>query len=83
VVYNPKQVPTVETLADLQSWVADELEAIAAEFQGEVIVVELRQNGQEPKKPREGMLASADGVGWNPGAGKGVYEYKSGAWVKL
>ena len=36
-----------------------------------------------PKKPREGMIVVADGVNWNPGAGLGAYEFKSGAWVKL
>lgn len=37
-----------------------------------------------PGKPREGMLAIAAGApGWNPGAGKGLYEFKSGSWVKL
>ena len=36
-----------------------------------------------PKKPREGMIVIADGVNWNPGAGLGAYEFKSGAWVKL
>lgn len=38
---------------------------------------------REPSKPREGMLVIADGVAWDPGAGKGAYEYKTGAWVKL
>lgn len=37
-----------------------------------------------PAKPREGMLVMAAGApGWNPGSGKGAYEYKSGSWVKL
>ena len=36
-----------------------------------------------PAKPREGMLAIADGVNWNPGSGKGLYEYKSAGWSKL
>ena len=37
-----------------------------------------------PTKPREGMLVMAAGTpGWNPGSGKGAYEYKSGSWVKL
>ena len=36
-----------------------------------------------PKKPREGMIVIADGTNWDPGSGKGAYEYKSGAWVKL
>lgn len=36
-----------------------------------------------PGKPREGMLAVADGTSWNPGSGRGLYEYRSGAWAKL
>ena len=36
-----------------------------------------------PAKPREGMLYGADGVNWNPGAGKGVYCYYGGTWTKL
>lgn len=36
-----------------------------------------------PAKPREGMVRGADGTNWNPGAGKGVYAYYSGAWNKL
>ena len=36
-----------------------------------------------PAKPREGMLAIADGTNWNPGSGKGLYEYVTGAWRKL
>jgi hypothetical protein len=36
-----------------------------------------------PKKVREGMLAIADGTDWNPGAGKGLYEYRNGFWAKL
>ncbi len=36
-----------------------------------------------PDKPREGMLVVADGTNWNPGSGKGLYEYKSGGWSKL
>lgn len=36
-----------------------------------------------PERPREGMLAIADGVDWNPGGQKGLYEYRDGAWRKL
>lgn len=34
-----------------------------------------------PKKPREGLTVKADGVSFNPGAGAGLYQYRSGAWV--
>lgn len=36
-----------------------------------------------PAKPREPMYAFADGTNWNPGAGRGLYLYTGGAWVKL
>jgi len=36
-----------------------------------------------PTKPREGMIALADGTTWNPGSGAGVYAYYGSAWVKL
>lgn len=36
-----------------------------------------------PSKKREGMIVFADGTNWNPGTGKGVYAYYSGAWNKL
>lgn len=33
-----------------------------------------------PTRPRDGLLAFADGVNWNPGEGKGLYVYAAGAW---
>jgi len=36
-----------------------------------------------PIKPRETMIRFADGTSWNPGAGRGLYQYVSGAWTKL
>ena len=37
-----------------------------------------------PLRPRAGMLAYADGTNWNPGAGEGLYEFRSDvAWHKL
>ena len=36
-----------------------------------------------PARPREGLIVFADGTEWNPGGGKGAYQYLSGAWVKL
>jgi hypothetical protein len=37
----------------------------------------------EPPKPREGMLANADGVSWDPGYGAGFYQYLAGVWQKM
>lgn len=50
-------------------------------------VLELERQNQvtsvAPSKPRQGMLRFADGIGWNPGAGAGYYQYKGGAWIAL
>ena len=37
----------------------------------------------EPKRAREGQIFFADGTGWDPGKGAGLYEYTSGAYNKL
>jgi hypothetical protein len=80
--YSPRLSPNIETLEQLRLEVERELKAIASEM-SETIALELRQTGIAPLRPRAGMIASADGVGWNPGAGAGAYEFKGGVWVKL
>ena len=36
-----------------------------------------------PARPRETDIRFADGTNWDPGSGRGLYQYVSGAWVKL
>ena len=36
-----------------------------------------------PARPRNGMIAYADGTDWDPGSGQGVYYYDGSAWVFL
>lgn len=67
---------------DILSYLERELTEISRS-QAETDAVDLRPVHREPKRPREGMLVSADGVDWDPGGGKGVYSYQNGAWVKL
>lgn len=37
----------------------------------------------EPAEPEEGHVTFADGAGFDPGAGAGLYEYRSGTWNKI
>lgn len=69
-------------LEGLLSYVQEELDSIRRDLV-ESSTIELRPIYAEPTKLREGMLVFADGTVWNPGGGKGVYTYSSGAWVKL
>lgn len=80
--YTPTVPPQTDDVDELRRWLFDELRRISVEG-SETIAVELRQVGRAPDKPREGMIVSANGTTWNPGAGAGAYEYKGGAWVKL
>jgi hypothetical protein len=49
----------------------------------ELSVALLHETHVAPAKPREAMLRFADGTDWDPGSGRGLYQYVSGAWVKL
>ena len=70
------------TLEALQAWTQRELERLALTLT-ETIALDLRPVYRAPDKPREGMIVYADGTSWNPGAGKGCYEYRGAAWFKL
>lgn len=64
------------------TWLYEELGRISAEM-NKPARMEYEVLSIEPEKPQEGTVAFADGSGWNPGAGAGLYEYRSGAWQKL
>lgn len=82
MAYNPG--PTPVNPDDILGYLSGELLQIASEFNKVEEGQYLKIWQTAPQKPREGMLAVAAGApGWNPGAGKGLYEYKSGSWVKL
>jgi hypothetical protein len=81
MAYSPAPAPTRQE--DLTSYVYAELLRISGEFgmieEGKFLPILYAA----PGKPREGTLVIADGTSWNPGSGKGLYEYKSGSWSKL
>ena len=78
--YVPEPAPAVATAERLTEWVARELARVREALETATDVEFLTA---VPAKPREGMRVGADGTNWNPGAGKGVYVYYSGAWNKL
>jgi hypothetical protein len=80
MAYTPNPLPVGE---ELGPYLLTELQKLSAEL---ALVEEgrfLPIRSSAPVKPREGMLAVADGSGWDPGSGKGLYEYRNGSWVKL
>ena len=45
--------------------------------------VKVKMLTSTPQKPREGDLVYADGTNWNPGAGPGLYQFRSGSWILI
>jgi hypothetical protein len=60
-----------------------ELQAISQSLQQPQPYAYLQTLNVAPIRPREGLIAKADGTHWNPGSGAGVYGYIGGAWVKF
>lgn len=77
--YVPGVVP--ENVDILPSVVRDELRRIAIALDAlATSALTLEVLYKEPTKILPGMLVRADGNGWNPGSGKGLYVYQDGAW---
>lgn len=80
MAYHPEPLPQADNLPE---YVYREFLRISSEFD---LIAEGRYwqpRAIAPVRPREGTIVVADGTNWNPGAGKGAYEYKSGVWSKL
>lgn len=75
-MYIPTQVPSDPKA--LVEFLTQELRRIS---QGtSTSVVQLDMLHAAPKKPRDGMVALADGVDWDPGSGAGYYGFRAGSW---
>lgn len=80
VYYVPADVP--QDAEGLQYYLRTELQKISAAIYA-LSLGHLDMTTVAPTKPRDGDIRYADGTSWNPGAGKGVYVYKTSAWVLL
>lgn len=75
-------IPTFPGEGVTPQWLYDELQRIASEmYRPTASTYETLHVA--PERPQEGMVATADGTDWNPGAGAGIYQYRAGAWNRL
>jgi hypothetical protein len=64
-------------------WAHNEFQKLSRTLQ-EMPWLRLKVLNRAPERPRTAMVAYADGTHWNPGAGEGLYLYKSdAAWHKI
>lgn len=83
-MWSGNKAPEQETEATvmLAQWVEDELERFATDQLENIQAVDLRPSYNQPTRPREAMIAYADGTKWDPGFGAGPYWRSSaGLWV--
>ncbi len=80
-MYSPGFVPDDPLL--LGAALREELQRLAQELAAPRGLLQLTPTTVAPPKPREGMVALADGANWNPGAGAGFYGYRGATWRKL
>lgn len=82
MTYIPTQCPPVESVDELRRWVEAEFNRLT---QGFAVVDNVVFNVlfAAPAGPVAGMVVFADGTTWNPGSGRGLYEFRVASWVKL
>lgn len=82
-MYQPRHPPFSPDVKALAQYVGDELQSVAQAQSDPVDFVQFNVLHAAPARPREGMVAFADGTDWAPGVGAGLYQYVGGAWAKL
>lgn len=82
MAYVPSQMPPISDVEELRRWVQDEFSRLAMTL---TVVDNVTYNilYTAPLGPVDGMVVFADGTTWNPGSGRGLYEYRTASWVKL
>lgn len=82
MLYEPDVPSGIDSIPALIEFMVRENRRIALTL---ALTVEnpLTERHTPPAKLREFLIVAADGTDWNPGSGKGVYAYYSGAWNKL
>lgn len=82
MTYVPSQCPSITSVDELRRWVQDEFIRLS---QGLQVVDGVTYNVlfAAPLGPVAGMTVFADGTTWNPGSGRGLYEFRVASWVKL
>lgn len=81
-LYEPEIPSELSSVPELVQFVVSENRRIAAALAGALPSTLVELNAA-PTRLREFMIVAADGTNWDPGSGRGVYAYYSGAWHKL
>jgi hypothetical protein len=78
--YAPGLIQTEFSAEQLQ-FELEKIAAAMAELTAPVIILE--EQNVAPERLAEGMIINADGTNFDPGEGKGLYQYLNGSWARL
>lgn len=79
--YKPSNIPSDPKALPL--FLEQEHRNIAHSIAQSEQMLALQPQYTKPKRYTDGCVCFADGVNWNPGAGKGLYVFHSSVWNKL
>lgn len=91
IPYKPAPPPS-DLPASAQRYLDDELNRIAAQLQGMLLLLQalpnvktllLQTSTEPPADPDMPALVFADGVSWDPGSGPGFYYWNMSVWTPL
>ena len=77
----PANVVIDDDIRELVRWIKDELDRISGAISS--LEHQYPTLNAPPERYTVGFIAYADGTNWNPGAGEGLYVYKSTGWTLL
>lgn len=78
--YHPEQPPLECTPEKLGDYIYKQLLRIALSLQ---TVNDIDKTYSAPDKVQPGMIRYADGTGWDPGSGAGLYYWNGSAWTLI
>lgn len=82
-MYEPTPIP-FDAPPGLRQWLLDQVRRIAGVLRApEVNTIRFVVHNVAPARVADGDVYFADGTDWNPGSGRGLYERRAAAWVKL
>lgn len=83
-MFEPESPPENGTPQEIIEWAHRQFQSISESQRAPKPMEWLGVLNVAPIRPRDGMIAYADGTNWNPGAGgEGVYAYYNSTWNRL
>jgi hypothetical protein len=82
VAYAAADPTGITTLPDMVRFLRDREIRLEAAIKA-LAAGHIDKMGTAPLRPRDGDIRYADGIGWNPGGGAGIYYFDGSVWNQM